>query len=93
MLAPLVPLILDERVDPEGTGIPYNNNPKVRTKKGDPEGLYSRFDFPFSGPTGRDEALTIVESLKAVDIFALILAKGLTEIQGQRTHAPNAHFS
>lgn len=79
MLAPLVPLILDERVDPEGTGIPYNNNPKVRTKQGDPEGLYSRFDFPFSGPTGRDEALTIVESLKAVDIFALILAKGLPE--------------
>jgi hypothetical protein len=77
--APLVPLILDERVDPEGTGIPYDNNPKVRTEKGDPEGLHSRFDFPFSEPTGREDALVVVAGLKGVDIFALILAKGLPE--------------
>jgi len=79
MQAPLVLLILDERVDPEATGVPYHNNPKVRTKKGDPKGFYSRFDFPFAGPTAREDALAIVESLKGVDIFALILAKGLPE--------------
>jgi hypothetical protein len=79
MQAPLVPLILDQRVDPEGTGIPYQNNPKVRTENGDPNGFYSRFDFPFSEPTGREDALAMVESLKGVDIFALILAKGLPE--------------
>lgn len=79
--APLVPLILDERVDPEGTGIPYDNNPKVKTEKGNPEGCYSRFDFPFSEPTGREEALAMVESLKGVEIFALILAKELLEVE------------
>jgi hypothetical protein len=77
--APLVPLILDPRVDPEGTGVPYDNNPKVRTEKGNPEGDYSRFDFAFSKTTGREEALAMVESLKGVEIFALILAKRLPE--------------
>jgi hypothetical protein len=77
--APLVPLILDERIDPEGTGVPYDNNPKVRAQKGDPDGFYSRFDFPFSGPTGREDALALVESLKSVEISALILAKTLQE--------------
>lgn len=67
-------LILDERVDPEGTGQPYENNPKVRTHRGDPEGDHSRSDFHFSAITGREDALAIVESLKGVDMFALILA-------------------
>jgi hypothetical protein len=77
--APMVPLTLDPRVDPKGTGVPYDNNPKVRTEKGDPEGEYSRFDFAFSKSTGREEALAMVESLKGVEIFALILAKNLPE--------------
>jgi hypothetical protein len=77
--APLLPLILDPRVDPEGTGVPYDNNPKVRTEKGNPEGDYSRFDFAFSKSTSREEALAMVESLKGVEIFALILAKRLPE--------------
>jgi hypothetical protein len=75
MQAPLVPLILDPRVDPEGTGIPYHNNPIVRTEKGDPDGTFSRFDFPFSAPTGREDALDMVKSLEGVDIFALIITR------------------
>lgn len=79
MRAPLVPLTLDERIDPEGTGVPYDNNPIVRTEKGSPKGVYSRFDFTFTGPMGRENGLAMVESLKGVDIFGLILAKTLPE--------------
>lgn len=75
--APLVRLILDPRVDPEGTGVPYDNNPKVKTEKGNHEGTYSRFDFGFSTSTGREQGVAMVESLKGVDIFALILVKKL----------------
>jgi hypothetical protein len=77
--APLIPLILNDRIDPEETGHPYDLNPKVRTEKGDPDGTHSRFDFPFSEPTGREDAIAMVESLKGVDIFALVLAKSLPE--------------
>lgn len=84
--APLVALILDERVDPEGTGQPYENNPKVRTHRGDPEGDHSRFDFHFSAITGREDALAIVESLKGVDMFALILAEHSRDEGGDSKH-------
>jgi hypothetical protein len=73
--APLVPLILDEHVDPEETDLPYHNNPTVRTEKGVPEVEYSRFDYTFTGPRGRENAFALVKSLKGVDIFTLILAK------------------
>lgn len=73
--APLVPLIMDGKIDPEESGAPYSNNPMIRTHNGDPEGFYSRFDFAFSGPRGREEALAEVESLKGVSLYALILAE------------------
>jgi hypothetical protein len=73
--APLVPLIMDLGVDLENEGTPYGNNPKVRTQNGDPDGFYSRFDFAFSGPNGREESLAEVESLKGINLFALILLK------------------
>lgn len=75
--APLEPLFLDERIDPDGEGVPYSRNPKVRTEKGNPEGEYSRFDVNLIEGTDED-AVALVRSLKNVKIFALILAKEAT---------------
>jgi hypothetical protein len=73
--AALLPLILDPRIDPKGTGHPYDKNPKVRAKNGPPEGTYSRLDMKWTGPQGRENAEAMVASLKGVPIFALILSK------------------
>ena len=75
--APLEPLILDERIGPDGDGVPYSRNPKVRTEKGNPDGEYSRFDVNLIEGTDED-AVALVRSLKNVKIFALILAKEAT---------------
>ena len=68
-------LILDDW-DPEMPGhFPYDNNVRVRTANGDPEGEYSRFDFAFTADDAPQEAKKIVKSLDGVEIFALILLK------------------
>ncbi|OCL14519.1 HET-domain-containing protein [Glonium stellatum] len=72
--APLEPLFLDERINSNGEGVPYSKNLKVRTEKGNPKGGYSRFDSDITGGTYED-AVALVQSLKNVKIFALILAK------------------
>lgn len=74
--APLLPLTLDPRIDPENDGIHYSVNPKIWTEdwKGEPGGTYSRFDFDFTGPDRREDAHAMVKSLEGVPIFALILA-------------------
>jgi hypothetical protein len=64
---------LIEGFDPKG--IPYENNPKIRTKNGPSEGDYSRLDFAFTAPTAREDALKLVKSLEGVDLFLLILAE------------------
>jgi hypothetical protein len=79
MRAPVVPLILDPRIDPEDSGHPYDNNPKVRTEKGGSKTAHSRFDFDFSGPNGREDAEAMVSSLEGVPISALILVKEFEE--------------
>ncbi|KAI8648417.1 HET domain-containing protein [Fusarium sp. Ph1] len=61
--------------DPNKAGFPYDNNPKVRTANGKPEGTHSRFDFDFTAEDAPQEALKIVKSLEGVEIFALILLK------------------
>ncbi|RSL89534.1 hypothetical protein CEP52_014868 [Fusarium oligoseptatum] len=61
--------------DPNKAGFPYEDNPKLRTANGKPEGAHSRFDFDFTAEDGPQEALKIVESLKGGEIFALILLK------------------
>lgn len=73
--APMVRLILLEGWDPPSEGLPYDNNPKVRTAMGAPEGVYSRFDFDFTGPGAAQEARAIVQNLKDVEIFALVLLR------------------
>jgi hypothetical protein len=61
--------------DPTKLSLPYENNPKVRTANGIPEGTHSRFDFDFTAEDAPQEALKIVKSLEGVEIFALILLK------------------
>ncbi|KAJ3527151.1 hypothetical protein NM208_g10845 [Fusarium decemcellulare] len=61
--------------DPTKAGYAYENNPKVRTANGKPEGTHSRFDFDFTAEDAPQEALKIVKSLEGVEIFALILIK------------------
>lgn len=65
--------------DPTKAGFPYDNNPKVRTATGKPEGTHSRFDFDFTVEDAPQEALKIVKSLEGVEIFALILLKVMEE--------------
>ncbi|KAL9115744.1 MAG: hypothetical protein Q9227_000112 [Pyrenula ochraceoflavens] len=68
-------LILDNW-DPETPGhVPYENNVKVRTAGGNPEGQHSRFDFAFTADDAPQQAKKIVKSLEGVEIFALILLK------------------
>lgn len=64
--APLIPLILDPRIDPEGTGHPYDTNPKLRTENGPSEGINSRLDIIWK------KAFAMVASLEGVQIFALV---------------------
>jgi hypothetical protein len=72
--APLVPLIMIGYGKDDVIAHPYENNPMVRTQSGDPKGFHSRFDFAFAEPTGHEEGLAEIESLKGIDIFALVLA-------------------
>ncbi|KAL0932136.1 heterokaryon incompatibility protein [Colletotrichum truncatum] len=65
-----------ENWDPEAPGhFKYDNNIKVRTKDGNPEGEFSRFDFAFTDDDAPQEAKKIVKSLEGVDIFALHIFK------------------
>jgi hypothetical protein len=73
--APLEPLFLDENFNPEEASVPYDHNPIVRTANGNSEGVHSRFDFAFTDDDAKEVSLTLVQSLKNVSIFALILAK------------------
>jgi hypothetical protein len=83
--APLEPLFLAPLVDPDNTGIPYENNPKVWTETGNPEGVHSRFDFAFSGKSGKEEGLAIVQSLEGMSLFALLLATTIYEEDGDES--------
>lgn len=61
--------------DPNKAGFAYDNNPKVRTPNGKPEGIHSRFDFDFTAEDAPQEALKLVKSLEGAELFALILLK------------------
>jgi len=70
----LVPLFLNEKIDPDGFGVPYAKNPLARTENGDPNGTYSRFDIDFSNIT-MEGAQDLVRSMGSKKLYALMLGK------------------
>lgn len=67
-----------ENWDPEAPGhAKYDNNVKVCTENGNPEGDYARFDFAFTDDDAPQEAKRIVKSLEGVAIYALHILKSL----------------
>lgn len=87
--APLQRLYIDENFAPDGKGVPYENNPKVRTETGSPEGTHARFDFAFTHEDAPEVAMALVKSLREVEIFAMVLGK---QQSGSEPEAGRYHY-